>query len=439
VTGLFTVKKGCLIALGIPLVLVAGIVVLLWFNFYTVHVRYRLTVEVQDGDQIKTGSSVVDVSYNIEPAKTISHWNAFPTPVGYAPTVDLGDKGLLFLTFANAGRTPAQRVERNNAAFCLYDDIGCLPFAAYHKTGGSDYGNKKAALDELLHQTGPRDVPFEVLPELIRFRDINDPRTLERLAPNSLAASFGAGVVLKRVVLQLTADPVTPPPKIWPQWMTVKGQDATSDLRGYENFGYHTTYIRYRLTVEVRDGDQIKTGSSVIGVSYMHPWSVGSPVVVPIGHAPTVDLGAKGMLFLTFKSALRTEEQSIERDRLLKCPFDDLGCLPFAAYSKPGTTIGPSSTQWGRALDDLPRGNGPGEIHFALLPALVRFQNINDEGTRRVVSPSDLTESFGPGVELKRVTLELTNDNPDMSPPEMWPQWMKTARNNSEFYTYQKE
>jgi hypothetical protein len=224
------VKKGCLIALGIPVALVAGLVVLLWVNFYDIHVRYRLTIEVQDGDQIKTGSSVIDVSYNIEPANTPSHWNGFPQHVGYAPTVDLGDKGLLFLTFSNMERTPAQQVERNNAAFCSYNDIGCLPFAAYHKPSGSSYGNKKAALDELLRQSGPRDVPFAVLPTLVRVSEINDlPMHASRFAnpplhfvgvsPNDLAASFGPGVKLRRVILQLTDDPVTAVPEIWPQWL----------------------------------------------------------------------------------------------------------------------------------------------------------------------------------------------------------------------------
>lgn len=112
--------KGCLTALGI----VVGVAILavgfFWLNFYDVHVRYRLTVEVQDGDQIKTGSSVIDVSYNIEPEWSPSHFNSFPTPVGYAPTVDLGEKGMLFLTFSNATRTHEQRRERHKQTLaCL--------------------------------------------------------------------------------------------------------------------------------------------------------------------------------------------------------------------------------------------------------------------------------------------------------------------------------
>ena len=47
------------------------------------------------------------------------------------------------------------------------------------------------------------------LPLLVRFRDINDPRTVERVDANDLAASFGPGVYLKRATIEITRDPVT--------------------------------------------------------------------------------------------------------------------------------------------------------------------------------------------------------------------------------------
>lgn len=227
-------KKGWLRALGIPLAFAVALFAVFWLSFYNIHVRYRLTVEVQDGDQVRTGSSVVEVSYNIEPNWSPSHFNAFPTPVGYAPTVDLVEKGLLFLLFANATRTPEQQAERNRRVSCQFDDIGCLPFAAYQKPAGSaEFSKKKAALEELLRQSGPRDVAFAALPKLARFRDGDDQRLLVYVSPNNLAPTFGPGVALKRVVLQLTDDPVTAPPKIWPQWLTVKHQNTV--IRGYES------------------------------------------------------------------------------------------------------------------------------------------------------------------------------------------------------------
>jgi len=81
--------KGCLVALGIFL----GLPILgdgfFRLNFYDIHVRYGLIVEVQDGDQVKTGSSVIDVAYSIQPDQTVNLGgrDTHPTPVGYAPTV----------------------------------------------------------------------------------------------------------------------------------------------------------------------------------------------------------------------------------------------------------------------------------------------------------------------------------------------------------------
>jgi hypothetical protein len=233
-------KMGCLIALGIPLALVTGIIVLFWFDFYPVHVRYRLNIEVQDGDQVKTGSSVIDVAYSMQPdwAVNLGGRATHPIPVGYAPTVDLGEKGVLFLTFANAQRAPEYHdgPSRNQQISCPLDDIGCLPFAAYLPRGtdiGSSYSQQNEALHKLLSQSGSRDVPFVILPKLVRFRDINDPETMVRVSPYDLAQSFGPNVSLKRVFVQLTDDPVTPPPQNWPRWLMIRRQNTM--FRGYES------------------------------------------------------------------------------------------------------------------------------------------------------------------------------------------------------------
>ena len=95
-------------------------------------------------------------------------------------------------------------------------DIGCLPFAAYFQPGtdiGLSYSQQKAALHQLLCQSGPRDVPFVILPKLCDFA-ISPRRRWCVCHLTFLAASFGQGVSLKRVVLQLTDDPITPPPNI---------------------------------------------------------------------------------------------------------------------------------------------------------------------------------------------------------------------------------
>jgi hypothetical protein len=228
--------KGCLAALGLVAGLAILVVAFFRLNFYDIHVRYRLTVAVQDGDQVKTGSSVVEALYDIQPTWSWSGPGNYTRVIGYAPTVDLGDKGLLFLTFSDATRTPAERAERNDYVFCAANDMYCLPFEAYGERGtavATHYDDRKAPLKTLLRQSGPRDVPFAALPKLARFKKGDDPRLLVHVSPSNLAATFGPGVELKRVVLQLTDDSITPPPKIWPQPLMDKNQSA--ELWGYEN------------------------------------------------------------------------------------------------------------------------------------------------------------------------------------------------------------
>ena len=154
-------------------------------------VRFRLTIEVKDGDQIRTGSSVLEVGYPIGPDSLNTETSSFRRVVGYAVTVDLGQKGLLFLTFFNAHRTSKQVIELNKRIFCALDEVPCLPFAAYAGPGSlpvtSTPSKQKAALDQLLRQSGPRDVPFIALPQLVRFLDINDKSTENRIAVRPLS------------------------------------------------------------------------------------------------------------------------------------------------------------------------------------------------------------------------------------------------------------
>ena len=189
-----------------------------WSVIYpTIHIRYRLTVEVKVADQIKTGSGVIDIAYPIYPDDFVYLGGStdYRPVIGYAVTVDLGDKGMLFLTFKN-GKSGREQTIR-----CLMSDIACLPFAAYggNETVGGAYSREKASLQALQAQSGPREAPLSDLPALIRFRDINDPSSAEIISPVDLAAAYGSGVSIQRVVVELTDVPVTPMPSNWPSWL----------------------------------------------------------------------------------------------------------------------------------------------------------------------------------------------------------------------------
>ena len=52
----------------------------------------------------------------------------------------------------------------------------------------------------------------------------------------------------------------------------------------------------------------------------------------------------------------------------------------------------------------------PAMIPASDYPLMVTFDDINDPASVKLVDPADLAESFGPGVSLKSVTLEITRE-----------------------------
>ena len=66
-------------------------------------------------------------------------------------------------------------------------------------------------LKEIPKQLGqpPVPVPPDCLSLMVTFTDIADPKTVQRVDPDDLAAQFGPGVRLKAVTLAVTEEPVT--------------------------------------------------------------------------------------------------------------------------------------------------------------------------------------------------------------------------------------
>ena len=226
--------RGGIFFTGLGLLVLAGIV--FWkVEYPTIHIRYRLTVEVQVGDQIKTGSSVIDVAFPIGSDSLRLPDAGLEEPrvaQGFAVTINLDDSGLLFLTFEE-NSMPRHKI------LCPFQDIGCMPFAAYDisAANGSGYGGREAALRVLQSQSGPVDVPFSSLTEFVRFRDINDRRSVEPVSPFGFATAFSSDIALKRVVLELTNDPVAPTPNEWPRWLLERDthEDIHLYFKGREN------------------------------------------------------------------------------------------------------------------------------------------------------------------------------------------------------------
>ncbi|MBA4174919.1 MAG: hypothetical protein C0511_20270 [Hyphomicrobium sp.] len=165
--------------------------------------RYRLTVEVETPQGLRTGSSVIEVRQIIgrsgsSPLRSQIYRHA----KGEAVAVDLpGGKTL----------------------FALLRSDNDVEWAAQvmHRIAPEIQGEtSEEAFDNVLLIKGAVELPRtfppvawiperSAYPMLVTFGDLADPTSVAEVNPDDLAASFGEGVHLKRITVELTDDPVT--------------------------------------------------------------------------------------------------------------------------------------------------------------------------------------------------------------------------------------
>jgi hypothetical protein len=184
----------------------------------------------------------------------------------------------------------------------------------------------------------------------------------------------------------------------------------------YIQINYPTCTFRYKLTAEVNTPDGVKTGSSVIEVSYSHngDWGGGeTPNLNLSGEAVYVDLGAGKNLFVT----LTTSESGREN-------YDDRHWISANGYNGKNGPLNPFAlplkimgVNWSfgqermlcNAVASLSQ-NRKIDVPFANLPTLTTFADLHDLNSVKVVQPEKLSDVFGIGFSLKRATIELTTD-----------------------------
>jgi hypothetical protein len=79
------------------------------------------------------------------------------------------------------------------------------------KPGGENTDYRAGRFAELYPTQPKTESPLRQTsrPMLVRFRDLADPKSIERVDANDLAASFGAGFRLKRITIEKTRDRFT--------------------------------------------------------------------------------------------------------------------------------------------------------------------------------------------------------------------------------------
>lgn len=162
--------------------------------------RYKLTILVETPDGIKTGAAVREVYASEQPGFMGVSARTHYSVKGEAVVVDLGDGKYLFSIMDIDG------------SYLLVDKA--FPFSEAHNI---DHIRYYASL------TGKRDMPLNST-AFVTFKDINNQMTVKSVNPFNLEKSFGVGVKLKDVVIEMTDEPLT--------WEIDKYLPWLSDLHG---------------------------------------------------------------------------------------------------------------------------------------------------------------------------------------------------------------
>lgn len=157
--------------------------------------RFKMTVEVGTPDGVKTGSSVYEVwaesNSKLLPEERSRDWGVN----GEAVAVDLpGGRTLFALLKTLNGRR---------------EDLALMSMAALDPLFKNDVVESAQRIASGDGITSPAEVRAADYPLLVTFADPADPTSVQRVDPANLAASFGPGVTLKRITVEVTKDPVT--------------------------------------------------------------------------------------------------------------------------------------------------------------------------------------------------------------------------------------
>jgi hypothetical protein len=165
--------------------------------------------------------------------------------------------------------------------------------------------------------------------------------------------------------------------------------------------------VRYKMTVEVETPDGVVSGSAVRAIELNNEdcWycflGEGRPQVRVHGEAVTVDLPGGQVLFALLDGGHG------ESDYAAQIPGRALGSRLAADASR--RTID-EPFEWRERAELYPNPIQTTKIGAEPLPMLVRFKDLGDPLSVEKVLPGALDAAFGPGVKLRRITIETTDD-----------------------------
>jgi hypothetical protein len=163
--------------------------------------RYRLTIEVDTPQGLRTGSGVIERSTILTPV-----WGVGPQTDGRvrgeAIPIDLPNGQTIFALLGGPGKA--------NYAWDLPGRLFLKSITKREFRGkGRTFYDLKKQNDFLMATKPGATLTGDDLPLLVRFKDIGDPLSVESVDPGNFAQSLGNGYSLRRVTLRVTDEPVT--------------------------------------------------------------------------------------------------------------------------------------------------------------------------------------------------------------------------------------
>ena len=205
--GLGCVGWGLLVVCGLAVVWILMIPV--FFPEYPA--RYRLTVEVETPNGLKTGSSVNEARYGWQYTGGGITSSVDNSITGEAVFVDLGDGRNLVVTLTHWGSGRTRDLGGGRMIPTPWEggpmDALNLPaivygFPPHHKVKTPE-GIERAKAE------GPKEIePFR-LPTTVTFSDATDPKSAQLVDPTDLEATFGPGYRIRRAIVEMTDAPLT--------------------------------------------------------------------------------------------------------------------------------------------------------------------------------------------------------------------------------------
>lgn len=220
--------------------------------------RYKMTVEIETPEGLKSGSAVREIYSRDSTNQLIGgvRGSCAHNAKGEAVVVDLGKRGVVFVLLTQGGGSTDHMWQVVHATFPREGIIGgsCL------EEGIKYYASLKAE----------GEVPMKAMPMMVTFADMSDPTSVQyvygaeayqepfprggskrawRLKEDNFERLFGEGVKLHRVKLEMTNEPVT--------------EEVNELLPSYKDQERYMSWFR-----ELKYGDPLKIGPSAFKKSY---------------------------------------------------------------------------------------------------------------------------------------------------------------------------